>query len=53
MSLYDELIKLGFEPADFEKQGGILLQNDADGQGDYIAKWESSKTIPEGYKVGK
>lgn len=51
MSLYDELIKLGFEPSDFEKSGGILLQNDGDG--DYIAKWDSSKPIPEGLTLGK
>ena len=25
----------------------ILLQNDADDTGDYIAKWEYSKPIPE------
>jgi hypothetical protein len=26
---------------------GIWLQNDSDGTGDYIAKWEYSKPIPE------
>lgn len=29
----------------FEK--GIWLQNDSDGSGDYIAKWDYSKAIPE------
>jgi len=26
--------------ADFDLRGSILLQNDSDGKGDYIAKWE-------------
>jgi hypothetical protein len=26
---------------------GIWLQNDSDGSGDYIAKWDYSKPIPE------
>ena len=32
---------------------GIWLQNDSDGTGDYIAKWEYSKPLPkslESYK---
>lgn len=33
--------------------GTIILQNDSDGAGDYIAKWEYSKPIPEGLKLGK
>lgn len=53
MSLFDELIAEGLLPEDFEKQGGILLQNDGDGQGDFIAKWDSEKAIPKDYKVGK
>lgn len=32
---------------------GIYLQDDADGEGAYIAKWEHSKPIPEGLKLGK
>jgi hypothetical protein len=31
----------------------IILQNDSDGVGDYIAKWEYSKPIPEGLTLGK
>jgi len=41
--LYEKLIKLYPELtyADFSPSTGtILLQNDSDGQGDYIAKWE-------------
>jgi hypothetical protein len=26
--------------ADFDLRGTVLLQNDSDGKGDYIAKWE-------------
>lgn len=31
----------------------IILQNDSDGIGDYVAKWEYSKPIPEGLTLGK
>ena len=31
----------------------IILQNDSDGLGDYIAKWDYSKPIPEGLSLGK
>jgi hypothetical protein len=31
---------------DFRHDGVINLQNDSDGTGDYIAKWEFSKPIP-------
>ena len=34
-SLYDSLV-----PEDFGPRGTIILQNDSDGKGDYIAKWE-------------
>jgi hypothetical protein len=33
--------------------GTISLQNDSDGAGDFIAKWEYSKPIPDGLKLGK
>lgn len=32
---------------------GIWLQNDSDGEGDYIAKWDYSEPIPTGFKIGK
>ena len=32
---------------------GIYLQDDNDGFGAYIAKWEYSKPIPEGLTLGK
>jgi len=33
--------------------GPVVLQDDSDGQGAYIAKWEYSKAIPDGLKLGK
>lgn len=32
---------------------GILLQDDSDGLGAFIAKWDYSKPIPDGLKIGK
>jgi len=31
----------------------IVIQDDSDGVGAYIAKWEYSKPIPTGLKLGK
>lgn len=36
MALYPELTMDDFSPI----TGQIILQNDSDGRGDYIAKWE-------------
>jgi hypothetical protein len=33
--------------------GTIILQDDSDGVGPYIAKWEYSKPIPDGLTLGK
>lgn len=33
--------------------GVIVLQDDSDGLGAFIAKWEHSEPLPEGFKVGK
>jgi hypothetical protein len=38
--------------ADFFDEGAIRLQDDGDGV-QYIAKWEYSKPIPAGLKLGK
>jgi hypothetical protein len=38
---------------DFGLKGSIELQDDSDGLGAYIAKWEYSKPLPKGFKVGK
>jgi hypothetical protein len=56
MALYDDLIAALPEltNADFAPvTGTIVLQNDSDGDGDYISKWNYSKPIPEGFKLGK
>lgn len=46
MTLYDKIISLYSELANFDfSKGTILLQNDSDGKGDYIAKWEHP-TLP-------
>jgi hypothetical protein len=53
MALYDQIIAIYPELTDNEFAGGIIrLQDDGDGIA-YIAKWEYSKPIPEGLKVGK
>jgi len=56
MTLYNDLIAALPELKDSDfipSSGTILLQNDADDVGDYIAKWEYSKPIPDGLKLGK
>lgn len=55
MSLYDDIIAIYPEltPFDFSTEGSISLRNDADSNGDYIEKWEYSKPIPKGFKLGK
>lgn len=56
MALYNDLIAALPEltEADFSSATGtIILMNDSDGLGDYIAKWEYSKPLPDGMKVGK
>jgi hypothetical protein len=56
MSLYDQIIAVYPELTkdDFDSiTGAIFLFDDSDGQGAYIAKWDYSKPIPEGLKLGK
>ena len=55
MALYDDLIAAIPEltKEDFGLRGTIILQDDSDGLGAYIAKWEYSQPLPEGMKVGK
>ena len=48
LSAYPELTQEVFYP-----NGSIELQDNADGFGAYIAKWEYSKPIPEGLHLGK
>lgn len=58
MSLYDKIIlalpELEITPEEFDpEKGTILLRDDSDGLGAYIEKWEYSKPIPAGLKLGK
>jgi hypothetical protein len=53
MSLYDEIIAVYSELTSVDFSTKIILQNDSDGIGDYIAKWEYSQPIPEGLTLGK
>jgi hypothetical protein len=55
MELWEKIIEAYSEinPADNFPELGIYLQDDADGAGAYIAKWEYSKPIPEGLTLGK
>lgn len=47
MTLYDKIKSIypSLTDSDFMPNGTILLQNDSDGRGDYIAKWEHP-TLP-------
>ncbi len=47
MTLYEKIMAIYPEltNADFSPFGTIILQNDSDGRGDYIAKWEHP-TLP-------
>jgi len=49
MNLYEKIIFIypSLKPEDFMVGfGNIILQNDSDGKGDYIAKWEHP-TLPK------
>jgi len=46
MTLYEKIIQLYPELEGYNFAfGGIILQNDSDGKGDYIANWEHP-TLP-------
>jgi len=55
MALYDDLIAAlpELEGSDAFAKNLIVLQNDDDELGDYIASWDYSKPLPKGFKVGK
>jgi hypothetical protein len=55
MELWEKIIEAYPEinPSDDFQKLGIYLQDDADGQGAYIAKWDYDKPIPEGLSLGK
>ena len=48
MTLYEKIISIypQLTDEDFSRRGTILLQNDSDGKGDYIAKWEHTLPRP-------
>lgn len=49
VEIYPELTGEDFHPV----TGSIHLRDDSDGLGAYISKWEYSKPIPDGLKLGK
>ena len=55
MELWQKIVETypEIKPEDDFRELGIYLQDDSDGQGAYIAKWDYSKPIPEGLKLGK
>jgi hypothetical protein len=55
MELWEKIIEAypEIQPTDNFRNLGIYLQDDADGEGAYIAKWEYDKPIPVNMKVGK
>jgi hypothetical protein len=55
MELFEQIIATYPEltTEDFGLRGTIMLQDDSDGLGAFIAKWEYSKPIPKGLKLGK
>lgn len=55
MTLWEQIIAVYPEltDEDFGWKGCITLQDDSDGHGAYISKWEYSKPIPDGLKLGK
>ena len=56
MELWEKIIEAypEIKPTDcFERKHGIFLQDDSDGLGAYIAKWEYSQPIPDGLTLGK
>jgi len=55
MTLYEQIIDAYPELVELNKSPNelFLVQDDSDGQGAFIAKWEYSKPLPDGMKVGK
>jgi hypothetical protein len=55
MTIYETIVNAYPELKDSDSfvNGIITLQDNADGEGVFIAKWEYSKPIPTGLKIGK
>ena len=54
MTLFEEIMTT-YPNLDKElfADGTIILQDDSDDKGAYIAKWEHSNPLPTGMKIGK
>jgi len=55
MELWEKIIETYPEinPANDFRQLGIYLQDDSDGLGAYIDKWDYDQPIPDGLTLGK
>ena len=55
MELWEKIIEAypEIKATDDFLQLGIVLQDDADKKGPYIAKWEYDQPIPDGLTLGK
>lgn len=56
MSLYDDLRAAlpALTDDDFHPmRGNIVLRDDSDGKGAYIAEWNNPLPLPDGFKIGK
>ena len=55
MELWEKIVEAYPEinPTDNFERLGIYLQDDSDGLGAYITKWEYSQPIPDGLSLGK
>lgn len=55
MTIYETVIASypELENSDVFVNNVIVIQDDSDGLGAYIAKWEYSQPIPEGLTLGK
>jgi hypothetical protein len=56
MNLYEQIIEAYPELTQndfYSIDGVILLQDDSDGLGAYISKWDYFKPIPKGLTLGK
>ena len=52
MTLYDKIMAIYPQLTDNDFMTVIRLQNDSDGKGDYIAKWEHTLPRPTDKQLG-
>jgi hypothetical protein len=52
MNLYEKIISIYPQLTDNDFMTVIRLQNDSDGKGDYIAKWEHTLPKPTDEQLG-